>query len=159
MNHVIGLSDMRVSRDPNDTLVTYSLGSCIGISLYDPSTQVGGILHFMLPDSGLDGTKARKNPFIFADTGIQALLEAATGLGGDKTRMSAIIAGGAQILDEYELFNIGKKNYLAAKKQLAEHHVKTKHEDVGGKINRTVTLSIQTGHTFIATPGMGKRRV
>ena len=76
MQVVVGMSDMRVSNDTKDVLITYSLGSCIGIAVHDPMAGVGGILHFMLPDSSLDRAKALKNPFIFADTGIPALFQA-----------------------------------------------------------------------------------
>ena len=101
---------MKVSGNPEDTLITYSLGSCIGISIYDPYAKAGGILHYMLPDSNLDHEKARNNPFMFADTGILALFRAASKLGVRRQQMKVIIAGGAKILDEKGFFNIGKKN-------------------------------------------------
>ena len=62
MNIVVGIADMRVSDDPDVTLVTRSLGSCIGLAVYDPAVRVGGILHYMLPESELDPDKARRNP-------------------------------------------------------------------------------------------------
>ena len=65
MNVVIGVSDMKVSNDPEVLLVTYSLGSCIGIAIHEPVAKVGGILHFMLPESNLDPDKAKSNPFMF----------------------------------------------------------------------------------------------
>jgi len=159
VNHIIGVSDMKVSGNPGDTLITYSLGSCIGISIYDPYVKAGGILHFMLPDSNLDHEKALKNPFMFADTGILELLRAASELGARKQCMKVIIAGGARILDEKGFFNIGKKNYQAAKQFFAKHHLTATYEDVGGKVNRTITLSIKTGHTMIKAPGKDKRRI
>lgn len=159
VNRIIGVSDMQVSGNPGDTLITYSLGSCIGISIYDQHVKVGGLLHFMLPDSNLDRNKALKNPFMFADTGILALIRAASKLGVRKERMKVIIAGGAKILDEKGFFNIGKKNYQAAKIFFAEHHLAAAYEDVGGKINRTLSLSIKTGQTKIKAPGKSERRI
>ncbi len=100
MNIVVGVSDMKVSNDSKSTLITYSLGSCIGITIYDPVVKVGGILHFMLPESSLDRAKAEKNPYMFADTGIPALFKAAYELGAKKQRMKVTVAGGSQVLDQ-----------------------------------------------------------
>ncbi|MBW1697480.1 MAG: chemotaxis protein CheD [Deltaproteobacteria bacterium] len=155
MKHIVGVSDMKVTSDSKDTLVTYSLGSCIGISIYDPRVKVGGILHYMLPDSRIDRAKAQNNPFMFADTGIPELFHAAIELGASKERMKIVVAGGAQIMDEHGFFEIGKKNYVAAKKLLASYKIKSDYEDVGGKINRTLILSIQTGRTIIKAAGIG----
>ena len=60
MTLTVGVSNMKVSDDPEAVLVTYSLGSCIGIAIYDAVVRVGGLLHFMLPESSLDLNKAKK---------------------------------------------------------------------------------------------------
>ena len=85
MNLIVGVSDMKVSNDREAILITYSLGSCIGVAIYDSVARVGGLLHYMLPESGLDQEKARKNPYMFADTGIPALFKAAYKLGAKIT--------------------------------------------------------------------------
>ena len=109
MNLTVGVSDMKVSDDPKSVLVTYSLGSCIGVAIYDPVVRIGGLLHFMLPESNLDPTKAKNNPFMFADTGIPALFKSAYKLGAKKQRIKVVVVGGAQILDQQGFFNIGKR--------------------------------------------------
>jgi len=91
MNLIVGVSDMKVTNNIKATLVTYSLGSCIGISIYDSVARVGGLLHYMLPESNLDLEKAKKNPYMFADTGIPALFKAAYKLGAKKQRLKVII--------------------------------------------------------------------
>ncbi|MGZ3387730.1 MAG: chemotaxis protein CheD, partial [Isosphaeraceae bacterium] len=48
---VVGISDLKVSNNPADSMITYALGSCIAVAVYDPVAKVGGLLHFMLPDS------------------------------------------------------------------------------------------------------------
>ena len=83
MNIVVGVSDMKASNDPTGTLVTYSLGSCIGVAIYDPVAKAGGLLHFMLPESSLDPEKASTRPFMFADSGIPRLFKAVYKLGGE----------------------------------------------------------------------------
>lgn len=84
MNVIVGISDAKVSRDPQKILVTYSLGSCIGMTLYDPMLKVGGMLHYQLPTSTLDASKAQANPMMFADTGFQYLLQKMLAMGAKK---------------------------------------------------------------------------
>ena len=91
---IVGISDIKVSNNLNDTIVTYALGSCIGIAVYDPIARVGGMLHYMLPDSTLDERKAKENPAMFADTGIPLLFKTCYGLGAEKKRMIVKVAGG-----------------------------------------------------------------
>ena len=61
MKIIVDISDARISKDTNDTLVTYSLGSCLGVAVYDPAIKVGGLLHYQLPSSKMDSDKAKKN--------------------------------------------------------------------------------------------------
>jgi len=110
---VVGISDCKVSNDQESTLITYALGSCIAVVLYDPATKVGGLLHYMLPESALDVQKAQENPYMFADTGIKALLKEVAANGAQARRMVVRLAGGAQVLDSQGVFQIGKRNYLA----------------------------------------------
>ena len=148
-NIVIGISDMKVSNKPNDILVTYALGSCIGLSVYDPIARVGGLLHYMLPDSTLDAGKAKENPYMFADTGIPLLFKACYALGADKKRMVVRVAGGASILDDTNYFRIGQKNITALRKIFWKNNVLIEKEDVGKNHNRTVRLEIASGKFFV----------
>ncbi|MBN1105305.1 MAG: chemotaxis protein CheD [Deltaproteobacteria bacterium] len=159
MNIVVGVSDMKVSNDPDSVLVTYSLGSCIGVSIYDQVARVGGLLHFMLPESSLDPKKAEKNPFMFADTGIPALFKAAYALGGAKQRMKVVVVGGAQVLDQQGFFNIGKRNHMAVRKIFWKNSVMVNFEDVGGNNNRTIRLMIRDGKTLLKVSGEGEREI
>lgn len=145
MNITVGIADMRVSNDPDAILVTYSLGSCIGVMIYDPVARVGGMLHYMLPESSLDFVKARTKPFMFADTGIPLLFKASYKLGAKKKRMIVKIAGGSEVMDASGVFNIGKRNYAALRKLFWKNNVLIKSEDIGENVNRTVRLSIANG--------------
>ena len=155
MNLIVGVGDMKVSNDPSSVLVTYSLGSCIGVAIYDPQVKVGGLLHYMLPDSSIDREKARRNPYMFGDTGIPALFKASYRLGAKKNRIRIIVVGGAQILDQNGLFNIGKRNYALLRKMFFKNNVMTDYEDVGGSVNRTLKLEIETGQAWLKVSGSG----
>ncbi|MFZ0450492.1 MAG: chemotaxis protein CheD [Desulfatiglandaceae bacterium] len=153
MNIIVGVSDMKVSHDIDSVLITYSLGSCIGVSIYDPVAKVGGLLHYMLPDSNLDKGKAQKNPYMFADTGIPNLFKAAYKLGAVKQRMKVIVVGGAQVLDQKGFFNIGKRNHMALRKIFWKNKVMIDYEEVGGNVNRTIKLQVQDGVSWLKVSG------
>lgn len=155
----VGVADMKVSNDPEVMLVTYSLGSCIGIAVYDPEVRVGGMLHYMLPDSSLDPAKAKKKPYMFADTGIAPLFKEAYRLGARKQRMRIVVVGGAQILDQQGFFNIGKRNYMAMRKIFWRNKVMVSYEDVGGNENRTLKLAIKDGACRLKVSGKGEFQV
>ena len=159
MEIVIGVSDMKVSNHLESVLITRSLGSCIGMVVYDSVAKAGGILHFMLPESSVDPDKALKNPYMFADTGIPSLFKSVYTLGAKKQRMKVIVVGGGTILDQKGFFNIGKRNYMAAKKMLWKNNVIIDYEDVGGNVNRTIKLALQDGRIWLKTSVMGETEI
>ena len=153
MNIVVGVSDMKISDNFESVLITYSLGSCIGIAIYDQAARVGGLLHFMLPESSLDPEKAKRKPYMFADTGIPRLFKSAYELGAKKQRLKVIVAGGAQVLDQKGFFNIGKRNYMAVRQMFWKNNVIVDHQEVGGNENRTVKLILKDGKVLLKTSG------
>jgi chemotaxis protein CheD len=159
VNIVVGVSDMKVSKDPDSVLITYSLGSCIGIAIYDPFARVGGLLHFMLPESNLDGDKAKRNPSMFADTGIPYLFKSTYDLGAQKKRMRVVVVGGSQILDQQGFFNIGKRNHMAVRKIFWKNQVMIDYEDIGGNGNRTIKLDVANGSIWIKSSGQEYRKI
>ena len=159
MKQIVGVADMKVSNSQADSIITYSLGSCIGLVIYDPVAKVGGILHYMLPESSIDKEKAALRPYMFADSGIPRLFKAAYRLGGVKQRMKIYVAGGAEILDQKGFFNIGKRNYMALKKMFFKNNVMINKQDVGGNINRTVRIEIATGDIYVKTSGLKEMKI
>jgi chemotaxis protein CheD len=149
MRRVIGVADMAISDSPEELLVTYSLGSCIAVVIFDPLASVGGMLHYMLPESSLDPEKAKRNPYMFADTGITCLFKSSYQMGARKENIVVKTVGGAQILDPKGFFNIGKRNYLAMRKIFWKNNVAIAAEHVGGEINRTVRLEMDTGRVIV----------
>ena len=113
---IVNISDVRVSGNPSDVLVTYSLGSCIAVCLYDPAINIGGMLHYQLPDSKMDPERARNKPGMFADTGLEIRVEKLTTMGSKKERMQVRIAGGASMVNGPNGLNIGKRIHLTFKK-------------------------------------------
>ncbi|MGE5487667.1 MAG: chemotaxis protein CheD [bacterium] len=156
---VVGIADCQVSNDPECTLATYALGSCIAVAIWDPVVRVGGLLHYMLPDSGIDGVKSRERPYMFADTGIPLLFRRAYEYGAQKHRMLVRVAGGAQVMDDNGVFDIGKRNYLALRRILWKAGVLIHAEDVGGTESRSLRLEVPTGALWLRTAGGAEREM
>ncbi len=144
---------MKVSSNPEDVLVTYSLGSCVGLVLYDPVLKVGGMIHCMLPLSKIDPQKAQTNPCMFTDTGIPTLIQAVLNLGANKKRLVAKVAGAASPLDDKGMFKIGEHNYTVLRKVLWKNDILIAAEDVGGTVARTLYLFLDTGRTVVRSGG------
>src|SRR5580698_4934175 len=158
-NLVVGIADCQVSKSPDQVLVTYALGSCIAVAIHDPVAGVGGMLHYMLPESAISPAKAGENPYMFADTGIPLLFRRAYEFGAEKRRLVVRVAGGAQVMDREGVFNIGKRNYLALRKILWKAGVLVQAEDVGGTASRTVRLEVGSGRFWLRGPGSAEREM
>jgi chemotaxis protein CheD len=150
---VVDISDMKVSRDPTATIVTYALGSCIAVILHDAKRQIGGMIHYMLPLSKGFEAKAAERPAMFADTGVPLLFEAMYRLGSSKADLTVKVAGGGSIHDNEGIFAIGKRNYTVLRKMFWKNNVIIAAEDVGGTRSRTVKLEVGTGRVVVVSHG------
>jgi len=155
-NLIVGIGDMKVAQGTDITVTTHSLGSCIGVSVHDEKMNIGGILHFQLPLSNSNPKKALEKPFMFADTGIPALFKAAYELGAEKKRMVVKVAGGASVMEDHNVFNIGERNYIVLKKIFWKNGILITAEDVGGDSWRTMKLDLGTGRLIIKNARTGR---
>lgn len=149
----VGMADLNICKAPN-VITTLGLGSCIGLTFYDPVTKVGGMVHYMLPDS----TKVKNNSNIakFGDTGIEELLKRVVAAGASRTRLVAKMAGGAKMFEVSglsDIGNIGARNAEAAKLKLKELGIRLVAEDTGLNYGRTVELHCDTGEFHIKAVG------
>jgi chemotaxis protein CheD len=156
MNAIVGISEMKVSAEPGEVLVTFALGSCVGLTLYDPVTRTGGLLHSMLPLSKIDPAKAARNPQMFVDTGVAALLQALFDRGAQRRNLVAKVAGASNIMDANGVFNIGERNHTVLRKVLWKNDILVSGEDVGGSLPRTMYLHLDTGKTVLKVQGTEK---
>lgn len=150
---MVSVADMRVSNNAEEVLVTHALGSCIGVAIYDPLAKVGGILHFMLPDSLLDPVKGQDSPHMFADTGLPRLFRECYQMGAQKSRLQVKVAGGSQVLGSKEYFQIGRRNFAALRKIFLKNNVLIDKAEVGGTQARTLFLEIATGNVWVRIMG------
>ena len=153
---IVNVSDAKVSNDPSETIITYSLGSCIAVCLYDKPTHVGGMLHYQLPSSKMETERSQERPFMFADTGMEKLINKLISMGANKKRMIVKIAGGAAMETGPKGFDIGKRNHLAIRKIMWKHGMFIDSEDVGGFSPRNMYLDIGTGMVMIKSNSVEK---
>jgi chemotaxis protein CheD len=149
----VDISDMKVSESPQDILVTYSLGSCIGLALYDRAAKVGGLIHCMLPLGKIDPEKAALRPFMFVDAGVSKLLAALFDLGAQRRNLVAKLAGAGSPLGKEETFRIGQRNYTIMRKLLWKNSILIDAEDIGGAKARTMYLYMVDGLVTVKSEG------
>lgn len=156
---VAGVGDWVASRRPGAVLATYALGSCVGVTAWDPQAQVGGLLHFMLPDSTLNPERAKHLPGTFCDSGLARLLADMESLGASRRRLRVALAGGARaLLGHGDYFDIGRRNHLAARRKLWELGLAPEVEACGGEISRTLKLDVDSGRILLRDPS-GEREL
>lgn len=155
----VGMADLNVAVNPL-ILTTLGLGSCVGVCLYDSIAKVAGMAHVMLPYSAQ--CRSELNPAKYADSAIPALIDDMVKKGALKTRMTAKLAGGAQMFNfksENDIIKIGQKNTIACKEILQNLNIRIIAEDTGGNYGRTIELYSADGKLSIKTIGFGIKQI
>lgn len=143
--------------DTRDVILsTFALGSCVGVVIYDHEIGIAGLLHIMLPSSSIAAEKSRNQPFLFADTGIEAFVSALKSKGVSLEKASCVIAGGASVMASSDAFKIGEKNGIAAESKLKDLGIAVRHSDLGGFSNRSLHINLLDGSLLIALPNEKK---
>ncbi len=156
VERVVGVADLKVSNVPGERLITYALGSCLGIVVYDPVVSVAGLLHVMLPSGAIDAAKMAEKPAMFVDSGVPLLFKECYKLGAKKERMQVKVAGGAfqGAREEDDRFQIGKRNMIALRKLLWKNNVLVHAHDTGGvQTSRTMWVDVATGEVTLKING------
>jgi len=151
---IVGIADAKISKSPADELITFSLGSCLGITLYDPVLRIGAMIHSMLPDEAIDSGK-NFNPYKYVNSGLPLVLGKLFAMGVAKDNLKIKVAGGAQILDSNSFFNIGARNFEMLREVLREHNLRIHNRDVGDMVNRTVILQMSDGNVKVKRSDKG----
>jgi chemotaxis protein CheD len=142
---VVGIGECKVTDDPRRTLITYALGSCVGVTIWNRQARMAGLLHAMLPDSNLDPARARQSPFIFVDTGLARLIEEMKSRAASPRDLVVKVAGGASLIESSQQFQIGRNNVTAVGNCLRRHGLSLEASDTGGNGSRTMLLALMTG--------------
>ncbi|MFZ5975710.1 MAG: chemotaxis protein CheD [Bacillota bacterium] len=151
---VVGISDQQIAAPP-DILITYALGSCVGICIYDFSRRMGGLSHILLPEAFANFNK--KDVYKFANTAIAALVSAMERKGCLRAHMTAKIAGGANMFTSLKGINIGERNVKTVKEQLQKLKIRIVAEDTGANYGRTVEFDPENGMVTVKTAERGQK--
>ena len=156
MRHIVGVADAKISNDPEGVLITHALGSCLGITAYDPIAKIGGMLHVMMPLSTINPQRAKDSPYTFVDTALPQFFNKLYASGAQKKQLVVKVSGAARTASsgtKEDRFNIGKRNCVVFKKMLWKAGILINAEDVGGTVPRTMSLEIDTGNVWLSTAG------
>jgi chemotaxis protein CheD len=148
---MVGVGCLHVTRNTEEVLTSYALGSCIAVVIHDPVLLIGGLAHIQLPSAAGRHGRPPEDRWAFADLALPELLGRAMGMGAVKRRLRVVLAGGATVMDPQNFFQIGRKNYLAAKRLLWQEGIIVAAEAVGGEGWRTVRLEVGTGRITVRT--------
>lgn len=148
---VVGVADMAIASGPQGQIITYALGSCIGLSAYDPISKIGGLLHFMLPQPAEQADPEQLKPYMYASTGIPLLFRKLVERGAHQNRLVVCAAGGAEIINDAGVFAIGKRNRTILRKIFWKDGTVIAAEDSGGNSARTMTLHLGNGEVRVRT--------
>lgn len=153
----VGLGEVKISANPTEVLVAYGLGSCVGVSAYDPVVHLGGMLHAILPER-LNGAPPHASKYV--DSGLETLLESLRQAGARPERLQVRLAGGAKMIDVFDVYKtmpIGERNVQVAQNLLTAWRIKIQAKEVGGNVGRTLRLYIASGRMTVRSLGQPER--
>jgi chemotaxis protein CheD len=155
---IVGIGEIIVSDDPNTFIKSYALGSCVALIIYDNLTKMAGMAHIALSNSSIDKNKSKILPGYFADTGVAEILSMLYKKGAIINKQNLIIklAGGADVIDNFNFFHIGKNNIAQIRNLILKYGLSIKNEDTGGKVYRTVSIYPATGLVKLQNNHSGK---
>jgi chemotaxis protein CheD len=149
---IVGVADCQATNRAGAVVTTYALGSCLGVTCYDPVAKVGGLLHAMLANSRLHHQAAARKA-MFLDTGMADLVSRVQQCGGNPRQFEFKVFGGARVLQADEYFNIGTRNVQAMREIAAQFSLRIRVWEVGGQVNRTIRLHLADGRVRLRMPG------
>ncbi len=149
MSERVGIAELRIARAPK-VLKAFGLGSCLAITLYDPGSRLGGLVHSLLPQAGRG--ELPEPPAKYVDVAIGLMVEELVRAGAEAARLQAKIAGGANMFESAYVTlvdSIGMRNVRSARTALAARHIPLAGEDVGGNRGRTVEFHLASGQLLV----------
>lgn len=155
----VGMADLNIAAD-GAVLKTTGLGSCVGLTLYDPKCKVAGMAHVMLPSSSI-ARESQINFAKYADTAIPELLERMKAAGAQVERMEAKMAGGAQMfaLGGSDTLRIGPRNVESCTEVLNQLGIPVIAQDTGGNYGRTIEFDSEKGILSIRSVQFGVKEI
>ncbi|WP_438446916.1 chemotaxis protein CheD [Gorillibacterium sp. sgz5001074] len=156
----VGMADLNVA-SLTGILKTTGLGSCVGVTLWDPRVKVAGMAHIMLPSSDI-AKEGNMNIAKYADTALPEMISKMEKLGALVSRMEAKLAGGAQMFafsNNSDTMRIGPRNVESCKEILNRYRIPIRSEDTGANYGRTIEFDCATGMLVIRSVQHGVKEI
>lgn len=147
---IVGISDMKITRKRGDLLITHSLGSCLGLTAYDPNAGIGGLIHCLLPRASRAEVP---NPYMYVNLGVPYMIRKMVKLGCTREYLVFKAAGCGRMMNMLSQFDTGAQNQAMLEALFEKNSVKLAAIDTGGSIPRTMSLDMETGRVAIASQG------
>ena len=152
----VRIAEFKVAKG-DAVLIAIGLGSCVGVAIYDPEHEVGGMAHILLP--GMGGKD--DNPYKFSGSSIEAMVEQISSMGGSPKLFKAKIVGGANmftLLGDTRR-SIGERNVQAAREKLKQLGIPIEAEEVGGNEGRTIEFHAGSGRLVVRNARSEERMI
>jgi chemotaxis protein CheD len=138
--------DYYVTGNPGEMIVTI-LGSCVAACLHDPVAKVGGMNHFLLPDSGESNLAAPTESARYGVFAMEQLINGMLKLGALKSRIEVKVFGGANVINNSSM--IGSKNVAFVRQFLKKEGLNITSSDLGHDYPRRVRFYPDTGKALL----------
>jgi len=151
LNKIIGIGEYAVADNrKTKTMKTFALASCVAVIAYSPIKKAAGMVHVALPSPLRD--EDNKKPGYYATTGIPNMIaKLCKEYGCERKELTISIYGGADSINENDVFNIGSRNIDAVKKTLYDMNMTVQRKEIGGTISRTIEILLETGNIKMTT--------
>jgi len=154
---VVGISDFKTSKSLKDEVITYALGSCVGVAAYDAKSQIGGMLHYLLPFPNKDEIVSENDVLKYGSIAIPQLFQELYKLGAQKNRLKVVIAGGGNFIKLLGCTPVGDKNIAIARRLFLRNKIMLKGHVVGKNVPITLSLRILDGQILVKRKGFSNQ--
>jgi len=150
---ILGIGDWGYAKGSHSCIKTYALGSCVAVTLYDPVLKISTMAHIALPDSNHDHLKKANLPGYFADSAMDVMISYMVNNLCNMNRVQIKIFGGARVLKNINVYDVGKKNLEAVFSILEKNKLQISAGDTGSDYSRTVTVFSNDGSVLLSAKG------
>ena len=131
-----------------EMLLVTVLGSCVAACIRDPKTGIGGMNHFMLPESS-DKRDVVSSSMRYGGYAMEVLVNQLVKLGANRSRLEAKVFGGGAVLRGFTTVNVGERNSEFVLEYLHTERIKVVSQDLMGLYPRKVYYFPATGRVMV----------
>ncbi|MBU3545134.1 chemoreceptor glutamine deamidase CheD [Polynucleobacter sp. MWH-Mekk-B1] len=133
----------------NMAIVTV-LGSCVSACITDIKNGIGGMNHYMLPDSAIHKKDDPSSEMMrYGSYAMEILINEILKNGGRRENLEAKIFGGGNVLHGFNALNIGERNAIFVRKYLMDEGIRITGEDLVESYSRKVYFFPKTAEVFV----------